>query len=377
MIPCQRHLFDIPVDVAYFNCAFTSPLLNAAKTAAQKALTTKAHPWTLGAADFFDSAEEARGLFARLIGASADDIALVPAVSYGIALAARNLPVDPGQHILVLQHQFPSNVYSWRRLARERGAEIRTVAQPEDHDWTRAVLAAMDEKTAIAALPQCHWTDGALLDLEQIGAACRAVGAALVVDGIQSLGAMVFDLARVQPDILVAASHKWLLGAYSCGFCYLAPKWQSGIPLEENWLNRAGSEDFSRLVDYRDGYQAGARRFDMGECSNFILTPVAAEGLRQILAWGVAEIAETLARYTHDIARRARDLGFQVPPPDQSAPHLIGITKPGGFKPDLPAQLAAQKVMVGVRGEAIRIAPHLYTSDADMQRLFRVMAAAA
>jgi selenocysteine lyase/cysteine desulfurase len=373
MIPCQRDKFEIPDNVAYLNCAYTSPLLKSAHQAGAAALQSKANPWTITPADFFTSAETARELFAELISSSSDDVALVPAVSYGIALAARNIPIQSGQSIVVVQDQFPSNVYAWMRMAREKGAELKTVKRPPDYDWTNAIVGAIDSTTAIVAVQNCHWTDGTLVDLVKIGQKCRSVNAALVLDGIQSIGAMPFAVDDVQPDFLVAASHKWLLGAYSFGFCYVAPKWHGGIPLEENWFNRSGSEDFSRLVDYRDSYQSGARRFDQGEASNFVLSPVAAAGIKQILEWGVEKIAATLTAKTDIIAEKARNMGFKTAPAELRAPNIIGISKCGGFKKELPQLLAQEKVYVSVRGESIRISPHVYNDDRDIGRLFAVL----
>lgn len=373
MIPSQRHLFDLPDDVSYLNVAYTAPLLRAAAEAGLEAIRTKKHPWTISPDDFFRSVETVRDLFARLVGCDPDCIAIVPAVSYGIALAAKNLPIEEGQSIVVLQDQFPSNVYSWRNLAKQKNAVVKTVPRPADHDWTSALLGAMEDRTAVVAVPNCHWTDGTLIDLELMGRHCRSVGAALVVDGIQSLGAMPFSIERVRPDFLVAGAHKWLLGPYSFGFCYVDPKWHGGTGLEENWMNRSGSEDFSRLVDYRDQYQQGARRFDMGESSNFILSPIAAAALRQIRDWGLGPIAETLRTKTDDIAGRALESGFVVAPRHVRAPHLIGISKPGGFRKDLPDLLAREKIFVSVRGESIRIAPHLYTTEHDIERFFSAL----
>jgi len=373
MIPCQRKLFDIPENITYLNCAYTSPLLKSARDAGRTAIQAKANPWTITAADFFNSADTARELFARLIACTPDDVALVPAVSYGIALAARNLPVEANQNIVILQDQFPSNVYNWMRLAQDRQAVVKTVNRPPDSDWTPAVLEAIDSGTAIVAAQNCHWTDGTLVDLIKIGEKCRAVNAALVIDGIQSIGAMPFHIDRIQPDFMVAASHKWLLGAYSFGFCYVAPKWQNGTPLEENWFNREGSEDFSRLVDYRESYQPGARRYDQGEASSFILAPIAAAGIRQILDWVVENITETLQGKTDAIAERAQQMGLGVAPAHARAPHMIGISKPGGFAKDLPQLLAQDKVFVSVRGDSVRISPHLFTTDEDIDRLFAVL----
>jgi selenocysteine lyase/cysteine desulfurase len=373
MIPCQRDMFDLPENITYLNCAYTSPLLKAAQQDGRTAIQAKANPWTIKADDFFSTAETARSLFARLVDCKPDDVALVPAVSYGIALAARNLPVARDQAILILQDQFPSNVYVWMQLAREKNAVVKTVQRPPDSDWTPAVLEAIDSDTAIVAVPNCHWTDGTRLDLVKVGEKCRTVQAALVVDGIQSIGAMPFSIEKVQPDFLAAGSHKWLLGAYSFGFCYVAPKWQEGTPLEENWFNRAGAEDFARLVDYRAAYQPGARRYDQGEASNFILAPIAAAGIKQILEWGVENISETIQSKTDAIAARAQQMGLSVAPAHVRAPHMIGLSKPGGFNKDLPNLLAQENVFVSVRGESIRISPHVYTNDEDIERLFAVL----
>jgi len=375
MIPCQRELFTIPEDVAYFNCAYTSPLLKSAAALGQSALTRKTAPWTLTTDDFFRDLNENRELFAALVDAAPDDVAIIPSVSYGIALAARNLPVEPGQNIVVLQDQFPSNIYSWHRLAHERGAEIVTVPRPEDGHWTPAVLAAITTETAVAALPHCHWTDGTLIDLVAVGKHCRACNTALVVDGTQSLGAMPFSVPGIQPDFLVTTAHKWLLGPYSYGFCYVAPRWQNGRSLEENWLNREGSEDFARLVQYRETYQNGAKRFDAGEASNFNLAPIAGEALRRILAWGVPAIAETLGACTGAIGERAAGLGLEVAPDAHRAPHLIGLRHPEGFPADLPSRLAEANVFASARGDSIRIAPHLYNTEGDVERLFEVLQA--
>jgi len=375
MIPCQRELFTIPEGVAYFNCAYTSPLLKSAAALGQTALARKTVPWELTTDFFFRDLNENRRLFAALVDAAPDDVAIIPSVSYGIALAARNLPVEPGQNIVVLEDQFPSNIYSWHGLARERGAAIVSVPRPEDGNWTPAVLAAITAETAVAALPHCHWTDGTLIDLVAAGKHCRACKTALVVDGTQSLGAMPFSVPEIQPDFLVTTAHKWLLGPYSYGFCFVSPRWQNGRALEENWLNREGSEDFARLVQYREAYQAGARRFDAGEASNFNLAPIAGEALRQILSWGVAAIAETLRARTDAIAEQAAGLGFQVAPAVHRAPHMIGLRHPGGFPADFPARLAAANVFASARGDSIRIAPHLYNTEGDVERLFEVLQA--
>ena len=337
----------------------------------------KCRPWEIGPDDFFSDAEEGRRLFAGLVGASAEDIALVPAASYGVSTAARNVPLAPGRQVLLLQEQFPSNVYPWRERARECGAEVRTLPRPEDDDWTRCILEALDERVAVAALPHVHWTDGALIDLERVGARCREVGAMLVVDGTQSVGALPFDVAAVRPDFLVVATYKWLLGPYAAGYLYVAPERHDGMPIEHNWADRARSEDFTGLVDYRDAFQPGARRYDVGERGNFHLLPMANAALRQLHEWGVTNIQETIRVRTRRIADRVNDLGIRTLPEDRRGGHYLGLRFPGGVPEGLANRLAAGRVYVSGRGrDALRVTPHLWVSDEDEARFLDVLAAA-
>lgn len=380
-IASQRHLFDLPREVAWLNCAYMSPLMNSAVAAGEAGIRRKARPWHLSPPDFFCESERARALFARLVGASPDDVAIVPSASYGIAVAAANLPVGPGREIVVLEDQFPSNVYAWQRKAAESGASLRIVRRAEavagtGLDWTSALGAAIGERTAVVALPHCLWTDGSLVDLKRVGERARTHGAALVLDLTQSAGALPFDVGAVKPDFMVAASYKWLLGPYSLGFLYAAPHRQDGRPIEENWIARAGSEDFARLVDYAGDYQPGARRYDMGERSSFHLMPVAIAALEQILEWSVGRIAATLHRRTGAIAARAARLGFTALPDDCRAGHFLGIRHPDGIPDGLLATLAERQVFVSVRGDSIRVTPHLYNDDEDVERLFDALAAA-
>ena len=345
ILPSQRHLFDIPEGLTWLNCAYMSPQTRAVSEAGREALGRKAKPWQVRPEDFFTESEALRRLFAQLVGADADGVALVPSVSYGMAVAAANLPVRVGQRLLVLADEFPSNVYPWRDLAERSGGQVVAVRRPEDGDWTRALLAEVDERTALVAVPHCHWTDGGRVDLERVGERVREVGAALAVDATQSLGALPLDVGVVRPDFLVSAGYKWLLGPYSQGYLYVAPRWRTGRPLEHNWLLRGGSEDFSRLVDYRDDFQPGSRRFDVGERSNFVLVPMALEALRQLLAWGVADIQESLRQLTSRVAQGARALHLEVPPDE-----LEGRA-PGGAQ-------AARGLCAG-RGGPARRAPRL------------------
>jgi selenocysteine lyase/cysteine desulfurase len=369
----QRDLFEIPEDIVYLNCAFMAPQLRPAREVGERAVSRKSRPWEITPDAFFEDAEEIRALFARLVGGDADGVAIIPSVSYGISVAAANLDVREGEKMVILEDQFPSNVYAWGELAERSGARLVTLPRPEDFDWTRALLEEIDSGTAVVAVPNCHWTDGSLVDLARVGERVREAGAALVIDAIQSLGAHPFDVSEVRPDFLVAASYKWLLGPYGVGYMYVGEEYREGKPIEHNWINRRGSQDFSGLVAYQDAFQPGARRYDVGERSNFALLPMAAEALRQLLDWGVENVSETIGTLTDLIEEKAGEHGLVTIPKERRARHMIGLMLGPDAPDDLPTRLTTDNVYVSVRGPSVRVSPHLYNTELDVYRLFDVL----
>jgi len=368
-----RNLFDIPEDVSYLNFASLSPQLRSVTSGGIQALQKKAAPWKIQAPDWFSGGEELRVHAARVINAAADDIALIASVSYGISIAAANIPVSKGQQIVVMDEEYPSNYYAWRELSKASGAEVLTVKKGEV-SWTEALLESISSSTAIVAIANCHWTNGAMVDLVQISEKTRSVGAALVIDASQAMGVYPIDVEAIQPDFLVSVGYKWLLGPYGLGYLYASPKWQKeGRPIEYSWRSKSGSENFAALVNYRDEYQPGARRFDTGELPGFIHAPMSIEALKQLNAWGVPAIQFVLAGLTREVARQASSMGLSFPAGAEQAGHMIGINLPGGIPEALKEELNKEKIYVGYRGKGIRISPYLYTTMDDIDRLMQVI----
>jgi selenocysteine lyase/cysteine desulfurase len=364
-----RESFAISDAVTYLNSASLGPRLRAVDAAGHAAVARMAAPWNIRSADWFADARALRALFASLIGAPADCVALVPSVSYAIAVAARNVPVAAGDNIVVIDQEYPSNYYSWQRLARERGAEIRPAAA-RGGNLTDAIVSNIDRRTAVVAVANCHWTNGAMVDLVRVGAAARRHDAALVVDASQSLGVYPLDVAEVRPDFLVTVGYKWLLGPYGLGYLYVADRWHAqGEPLEESWLNRAGGDNFAALVDYTDAYQPGAQRFNQGESAQFYLLPMALAALTQIAQWTPARIQQQLSEWTGELSLRAASIGLESLSREQRVGHMIGLTARGSLPPGVVDGLAARHVYVGARGNNIRVAPHLHSTAADLERL--------
>ena len=376
MLSCQKTLFSIPPGRHYLNCAYMSPLSKRVETAGVEGIRRKAMPADIVPRDFFSDVDRVRALFAQVIGSlDPGRIAIVPSVSYGMGIVARNTTITSAQNVVTLHAQFPSHVYVWRRLCADAGAELRVVTPPvggvaRGAAWNEALLEAIDGDTAIVAVPAVHWTDGTVFDLAEVGRRSREIGASFVVDGTQSIGARPFDVERLQPDAVMCAAYKWLGGPYSIGAAYFGPRFDGGVPLEETWIGREGSEDFNGLVDYQDRYRPGAARFDVGETSNFVLIPMFIAALEQLADWGVDAIGAYGARLTGDLLEDLEQAGFEITETEFRSEHMFGFRAPQGFDLEsLQHRLTARDVSVSLRGSAVRVSPHVYNEEGDIEAL--------
>jgi len=380
MLTSQKHLFDLDDQTHYLNCAYMAPLLKSTEIAGNQAIARRRQPASILPEHFFTDANRLRALFAQLIHCpDPQRVAIVPSVSYGMAIVAKNLCTKPGQNIVVAQEQFPSNVYAWHTLAQERGLHVRTIAPPErarnrGQNWNERLWEAIDENTVLVALPHTHWADGTKFALGALGQRVHEMGGLLVVDGTQSVGALDFDVNEIRPDALICAGYKWLMGPYSLGYAYFGEYFDHGKPLEEGWINRQNSEDFSALVNYQTEYQPKALRYDVGERSNFISVPMAIAALEQVLAWGPDNIQAYCAQLTQPLIEALPALGFAVEQPAWRGQHLLGLRLPPDLALDqVKAVFKAHRLSVSFRGTSVRIAPHLYNDEQDVAALLRAL----
>ncbi|NCP21135.1 MAG: aminotransferase [Flavobacteriales bacterium CG_4_8_14_3_um_filter_35_10] len=372
----QAHLFSLPADCTYLNGAYMSPLLNSVAKIGQENLLKKQNPTQISGSDFFIHTKTLKQKFAQLI--ELDDyeqIAVIPSVSYGMATVANNIVLKSGDEIVLLQEQFPSNVYVWQKLADKYGAKIVFVAAPKIEKnraqlWNKAVLKAINSKTAVVALPQNHWADGTLFDLIAIRKKSSAHHALLIIDGTQSVGALPFSVAKIQPDALICAGYKWLLGAYGLGLAYYSKNFNQGNPIEENWINRYNSEDFTGLVNYESRYQPKAGRYNMGEFSNFVYTPMLTAAIEQILEWKTQNIQDYCQQIAAKAVNELQSLGCFIEDEAFRAKHLFGIYLPDTIDiENLKASFNKHKIFVSFRGKAIRVSPNIYNTKADFDNL--------
>ncbi len=370
-LPSQRHLFDIPRDVAYLNNASYTPLPRAVREAGEAGVAAKSAPWLMDPDAILDRAEAVRAAAGRFVGAAADDLAIVPSAAYGIATAAANLPVAAGTRILLVAGEFPSQSLEWARQADARGAVLDVVPRPADGDWTEALLRRLEQPglppVGIAALTPLHWTDGTLIDLERLAPALRRQGAAIVVDATQAAGVLPVDAGRIGADYMVFPTYKWLLGPYTLAFLYVAPHRRHGMPLEQHGANRLnGSGPFSGTLR---PLVPGARRFDMGQRLNPVGLPMALAGMELMHGWGQEAVAGRLRGLTDALADRALPCGLAPVRRAARPPHVLGLRPPPGWEAGALADaLAGCKVYVAERGGVLRVAPHVFNDEADIDR---------
>jgi selenocysteine lyase/cysteine desulfurase len=357
-----------------------SPLLKSVEKAGLRGLRAKRNPTEVSPVDFFTESELLRKEYAKLIHVTDPKrIVIIPSVSYGMATVAKNLKLSMGDEIIVASEQFPSNYYAWEKICSEAGAQVKIISPPQElisrgKTWNERILDSINAKTKVVALGHVHWADGTLFDLGAIRIRTREVGALLIVDGTQSVGALPFDVQKIQPDALICGGYKWLMGPYSIGLAYYGEYFNEGKPLEENWINRKNSEDFSNLINYQSAYQEGALRYEVGEHSNFILVPMLLKAVEQINKWHVENIQEYCASITNSGISTLKQKGFWVEDENYRGSHLIGIRIPKEKNiQSIKEQLLKKNIYVSYRGDAIRLAPNVYNDAADINKLIKVL----
>jgi selenocysteine lyase/cysteine desulfurase len=372
MLPSQRALFDIPREICYLNAASWSPLPIATQDAGRAGVARKGQPWLIDPALPATQYERARRAAARLINADPDDVALISSVSYGVATAAKLVTVPARSRVLVLENDHSSAALEWATRAPSGQFTVEIVPRPDDGDWTAAVLAAIERRGAppvgLASISSVHWSDGGVVDMDRVAAALRRQGAMLLVDATHAAGVMTIDVCSLDPDFLVFPTYKWLLGPYARAFLYVAKRREDGVPLEQTSYGRRAITS-ERESYYRDTeFVAGARRFDMGERDHFISLEMASIGMEMMAQWGCNAVQERLRVLTARLADQLRNGGVTIPDAAVRAPHILSLQFPAGMPDRLIERLAAERIYVAPRIGRVRLSPHVYNDEEDIDR---------
>ncbi len=375
MLTNQKDLFKLPQEITYLNGAYMSPQLQSVEKAGHEAVSKKCFPHEIGADDFFSGPEKLKKTFATLIDIpDYNNTAIIPSASFGLANAANNVKLEAGDEIIIVDAQFPSNVYAWQKVAQQKNAKIKVIAPPVDFKdkgkrWNQNILEAINKKTAVVSLGPTHWADGTLFDLKAIREKSKLYNAALIIDASQFIGAAPFSVKEIQPEAVITVGYKWLMGAYGLGMAYYSDAFNDGEPIEYNWINRHKSEDFSQLVNYNSGYQPKAGRYNMGESSNFILVAMLTESINQILKWQPQHIQDYCDSVSKKGINTLRSLGCFIEEDEYRSKHLFGVYLPKHILlEDLKTKFKKQQIYVSYRGNAIRVSPGVYNSEEDFEK---------
>ena len=373
----DRLLFDVPAGTVYLDTAAQGPRLRTVLAAGHAAIDASTAPWRLGTAPWRAAIERVRHLAAGCLDGDPDGVALVPSAAYGLAVAARNIPLARGEAVAVLDGQFPSNLLCWQQRCAETGAGLHAIARGGG-EWTGAVLDTLDRVRGlrVLTLPHAYWHDGAWLDLDAISARCHDRGVSLVLDLSQSLGALPVALARWRPDFVVSVGHKWMLGPTGLAYLWAAPHWRAhSVSIEQHWTARA-VDDWRFPADSAAPWRDGARRFDAGGITDPLRLSMAEAALGQLHGWGVASLPERLGARTAALVATLRDAGLEACVADGHAPHFTGVRVPAERMEAVGAALDAAGIVCTRRHGLLRIAPHLHVDEADMTRVADTIAAA-
>jgi len=371
-------------------------MLRSVEAVGHQAVSLKNHPWQIADNGI---ADKVRAQFAELIGCHARDVALTPSTSYAMSQVAHNIwklgRIEAGDVILVLQNQMSSNVYAWQRLSRQVGAKLLAVCDDCDDGWDVALEKCIRQEVAagrhvaLCALPHFLWTDGSgpinFLQLRQVlDELSPRKRSCLVVDATQSLGVVPIDVKAAGIDWLACSVHKWLFGPYGMSLVYVAEEWSKNPmtePIVQDEHNRLGADgdiclpfELAPHVGYAETFQDGAKKFDSGGRLNPILLPMVSRALQQVLEWQPNRIARRLAQLTQRCVEGTEHLKLRTP--KSHAPHMLGI-RPGSEVETCHMQwadaacsyLKERGIHVSSRAGCLRIAPHLYNDEADIDTL--------
>ncbi|MDY7395936.1 aminotransferase class V-fold PLP-dependent enzyme [Aureibaculum sp. 2210JD6-5] len=375
MLTNQKDLFRLPKNITYLNGAYMSPQLKSVENIGHEAVSKKCFPHQFGAEAFFEGPKNLKKVFAKLIDVpDYNNTAIIPSASYGLANAANNVNLESGDEIIIVDAQFPSNVYAWQKVAEKKKAKVKVISPPLEFknrgkQWNQNILDAINSKTAVVTLGPTHWADGTLFDLKAIREKSKLYNAALIIDASQFIGADAFSVKEIQPEAVITVGYKWLMGPYGLGMAYYSDAFNDGEPIENNWINRYKSEDFTQLVNYNSGYQPKAGRYNMGECSNFISVAMLTESINQILKWQPQHIQDYCDKISKKAINRLRNLECFIEDDEFRSKHLFGVYLPKNIQlQGLKAKFKAEQIYVSYRGDAIRVSPNVYNSEEDFEK---------
>jgi len=369
--PIRAAEFPVTGSYLYFNHAGVSPIPARSAAAGIRMLETSRDEGAFHLRKWEELADETRGRFARLIGASPEEVAFVKNTSEGISFVAAGFPWRDGDNLVTSNVEYPSNIYPWMRL-QGRNVEVRMVPAREGRVKKEDLFAACDGKTRLIALSSVEFTNGYRNDLPGVGEYCQHHGIFFCVDGIQSLGAIPMDVKAYGIDALAADGHKWLLSPEGIGGFYISRDVMEMIePVILGWHSVRNRFDFENY-DFR--LSPDARRFEPGSMNTVGIAAFNAS-LDLLLSVGVDRIWERIRRLTGHVLEKAAQGGYEVVTPDhpEERSGIVTFRVPGADNAALWKALLARRAVCSHRAGGIRVSPHFYNTPEEIDRLFSLI----
>jgi cysteine desulfurase / selenocysteine lyase len=368
-----RKLFPALGQYAYLNSAAVAPMPLTALEAVNSQLRDVSEHGTLHFADWIAAKDRARQRVGRMLNVTPNQIAFMRNTSDGLSSIANGIDWAEGENIVSFAQEFPSNFYGWRRIRDTFGVDLRLCPERGGRIDLNELTGMIDANTRVVALSAVQYGSGFKANLERIGRAAREVDALFVVDIIQGLGAMPFDLPAQFVDAAAGASHKWLCAPEGCGFLYLSARAREKVvPTIVGWIS---VDDPWHFGDREQDWKSTALAWESGtgssslfyglDASLALLEEAGAENIQKHLEGLTDYLCEELAGRDYEvISSRLRGEKSQI----------VCIRNKAGWSPnDVGTALERESVIVSVRGDRIRIAPHFFNNEADIDRLLAAL----
>ncbi len=312
--------------------------------------------------DWFDDANRLRGKIGRLIGCGADDIAFVANASSALSLLLAGLEWHAGDRILTLEHEFPNNLYAPSSLERF-GVELKTCT------W-ESLSESVDSRTRLVVVSSVNYNTGFAPDLAEIAGSLRARGVLLYIDGTQSVGALGFDTKRIQPDMLAVHGYKWMLSPNGAAFAYVHPGLRDSLqPTVVGWRSHRDWRNVENLHHGVPHLPAGAEKYEGGSVAVALLCAMEAsvDLMLEIGPEAIENRVMALANRTREILRES---GASVP---NGASQIVAARFENPDVSELARALSQQRILVAARRGHLRVSPHFYNNEQDLETLGRAL----
>jgi len=370
LVDSYHSLFPIVEKFTFLNHAATAPASLRVASALKDAAESFSRFGGLHYPRWMNKVREVRSLVARLINASPSEIAFTGNTSDGLSLVASAISWQPGDEVLITYPDFPANIYPWLNLERF-GVKVSHIERKDDGSFSLDDIdKKMSPRLRLISVSSVDFSTGFHCNLRELGKFCRENGIFLCVDAIQSLGVIPMDVKEFGIDFLASGSHKWLQSIPGTGILYVSDDIaQRLVPSKIGWKSVVNEEDFTIHFDLKPN----AQRFEPGTM-NFAGIYALGAALELIFEVGIDNIRHRIHELNDLLYHGLIDRNLKVVS-SMDEENRSGILSflPGNDSEQLYQFFINNSVIVSLRAGKIRVSPHFYNNETDIQNFFSVL----